>query len=144
VNQALAREILLFEQETSLRILIAATAEDLRRLLAVALRRDGHDVIEARDAAELLNALASTLIEPVESPFDVLICEHTLPGIPGLTVLAGLRARQPATPFILVTDRSAVRERAQKLGAAVVDRLDVQGIGTAVRRAAEFLRLLRP
>lgn len=144
MNQALAREILLFEQETSLRILIAATAEDLRRLLAVALRRDGHDVIEARDAAELLNALASTLIEPVESPFDVLICEHTLPGIPGLTVLAGLRARQPATPFILVTDRSAVRERAQKLGAAVVDRLDVQGIGTAVRRAAEFLRLLRP
>jgi DNA-binding response OmpR family regulator len=137
VNQALAREILLFEQETSLRLLVAEDDPDLRRLLAVALRRDGHQVIEARDGAEILEALASTLIEPVASPFDVVICEQTLPGIPGLTVLAGLRSRQRATPFILVTDQTAVRERAGRLGAAVVDHLDVQAIRAAVRRAAE-------
>jgi DNA-binding response OmpR family regulator len=137
VNQALAREILLFEQETSLRLLVAEDDADLRRLLAVALRRDGHEVIEARDGAEILEALASTLIEPVASPFDVVICEQTLPGIPGLTVLAGLRSRQRATPFILVTDEPAVRERAGRLGAAVVDHLDVQAIRAAVRRAAE-------
>ena len=137
MNQALAREILLFEQETSLRLLVAENDADLRRLLAVALRRDGHEVIEARDGAELLEALASTLIEPVESPFDVVICEQTLPGIPGLIVLAGLRSRQRATPFILVTDQAPVRERARGLGAAVVDHLDVQAIRAAVRRAAE-------
>ena len=137
MNQALAREILLFEQETSLRLLVAEDDGDLRRLLAVALRRDGHAVIEARDGAELLEALASTLIEPVESPFDVVICEQTLPGIPGLTVLAGLRSRQRATPFILVTDQAPVRDRAQRLGAAVVAHLDVQAIRAAVRRAAE-------
>ena len=137
MNQALAHEILLFEQETSLRILVAEDDADLRRLLAVALRRDGHAVIEARDAAELLEALASTLIEPVASPFDVVICEQTLPGIPGLSLLAGLRSRQRATPFILVTDQAPVRERAQRLGAAVVDHLDVQAIRAAVRRAAE-------
>ncbi len=137
MNQALAREILLFEQETSLRLLVAEDDPDLRRLLAVALRRDGHQVIEARDGAEILEALASTLIEPVASPFDVVICEQTLPGIPGLTVLAGLRSRQRATPFILVTDQTAVRERAGRLGAAVVDHLDVQAIRAAVRRAAE-------
>jgi CheY-like chemotaxis protein len=138
VNQALASELLLFEQETSLRILVAEDDGDLRRLLAVALRRDGHQVIEARDGAELLEALASTLIEPVESPFDAVICEHALPGIPGLAVLAGLRARQRATPFILVTDQAPVRERARRLGAAVVDHLDVQAIRAAVRRAAEL------
>ncbi len=137
MNQALAREILLFEQETSLRLLVAEDDADLRRLLAVALRRDGHQVIEARDGAEILEALASTLIEPVASPFDVVICEQSLPGIPGLTVLAGLRSRQRATPFILVTDQAAVRERAGRLGAAVVDHLDVQAIRAAVRRAAE-------
>ena len=93
-------------------------------------------MIEARDGAELLEALASTLIEPVESPFDVVICEQALPGIPGLTVLAGLRSRQRATPFILVTDQPPVRERAQRLGAAVVEHLDVQAIRAAVRRAA--------
>ena len=137
MNQALAREILLFEQETSLRLLVAEDDGDLRRLLSAALRRDGHQVIEARDGAEILEALASTLIEPVESPFDVVICEHRLPGIPGLTVLAGLRSRRRATPFILVTDEAAVRERAGRLGAAVVDHLDVQAIRAAVRRAAE-------
>jgi CheY-like chemotaxis protein len=138
VNQALAFELLLFEQENSLRILVAEDDADLRRLLAVALRRDGHAVIEARDAAELLEALASTLIEPVASPFDVVICEQTLPGIPGLSLLAGLRSRQRATPFILVTDQAPVRERARRLGAAVVDHLDVQAIRAAVRRAAEI------
>ena len=138
MNQALAFELLLFEQENSLRILVAEDDADLRRLLAVALRRDGHAVIEARDAAELLEALASTLIEPVASPFDVVICEQTLPGIPGLSLLAGLRSRQRATPFILVTDQAAVRDRARRLGAAVVDHLDVQAIRAAVRRAAEI------
>ena len=89
------------------------------------------------DEEPMLEALASTLIEPVASPFDVVICEQTLPGIPGLTVLAGLRSRQRATPFILVTDQAAVRERAGRLGAAVVEHLDVQAIRAAVRRAAE-------
>ena len=137
MNQALAFEIRLFEQETSLRLLVAEDDGDLRRLLSAALRRDGHQVIEARDGAEVLEALASTLIEPVASPFDVVICEQTLPGIPGLTVLAGLRSRQRATPFILVTDEATVRDRARRLGAAVVAHLDVQAIRAAVRRAAE-------
>ena len=57
MNQALAFEILLFEQETSLRLLVAEDDGDLRRLLSAALRRDGHQVVEARDGAELLEAL---------------------------------------------------------------------------------------
>ena len=136
MNQALAREILLFEQETSLRILVAEDDPDLRRLLAAALRRDGHQIVEARDSAELLEALASTLIEPGASPFDLLICEQQLPGIPGLTLLAGLRARDRTTPFILITDEEAVRARAERLGGAVVDYFDLPTIRAAVRRAA--------
>ncbi|HEX3905862.1 MAG TPA: response regulator [Polyangia bacterium] len=136
MNQALAREILLFEQETSLWILVAEDDPDLRRLLAATLRRDGHQIVEARDSAELLEALASTLIEPDASPFDLVICEQTLPGIPGLTLLAGLRGRDRATPFILITDEAAVRARAERLGAAVLDDLDVPAIRAAVRRAA--------
>ena len=76
------------------------------------------------------------MIEPIESPFDLVICEQALPGIPGLTVLAGLRSRHRATPFILVTDRAPVRDQARRLGAAVVDHLDVQALRAAVRRAA--------
>jgi CheY-like chemotaxis protein len=136
VNQALAREIFLFEQEVSARILLAEAATDLRRLLGAALRRDGHDVVEARDGAELLEALASTLIEPGASPFDLVVCEQTLPGMPGLSVLAGLRARDRATPFVLVTDDPAIGRRGRRLGAAVLDRLDVAAIRAIARRVS--------
>ncbi len=136
MNEALAREIILFEEETSLRILVAEHDQDLRRLLGSALRRDGHEVIEARDGAELLEALASTLIEPVASPFDLVVCEQTLPGMPGLTVLAGLRSRQRATPFVLVTDDPAIGRRAGRLGAAVLDRLDIAAIRAIARRVS--------
>jgi CheY-like chemotaxis protein len=136
VNQALAREIVLFVEETSLRILVAEAAADLRRLLGAALRRDGHDVVEARDGPELLEALASTLLDPVASPFDLVVCEHALPGMPGLSVLAGLRSRDRATPFVLVTDDPAVGWRGRRLGAAVLDRLDVAAIRAIARRVS--------
>ncbi len=136
MNQALAREIFLFEQETSLRILVAEDQPDLRRLLGAALRRDGHAVVEARDGAELLEALASTLIEPDASPFDLVVCEQTLPGMPGISVLAGLRSRDRATPFILVTDNPTVGQRGRRLGAAVIDRLDIAEIRAIARRVS--------
>jgi CheY-like chemotaxis protein len=136
VNHALVREILLFEQETSLRILIAEAEGDLRRLLGAALRRDGHDVIEARDGAELLEALAATLVEPDVSPFDLVVCKQRLPGMPGVNVLAGLRSRDRGTPFVLVTDDPAIARHARRLGAAVLDRLDVAAIRAIARRVS--------
>ncbi|HEY6476625.1 MAG TPA: response regulator [Polyangia bacterium] len=136
MNQALARDIFLFPQETTLRILFAEAQPDLRRLLGAALRRDGHEVVEARDGAELLEALASTLIEPIASPFDLVVCEQRLPGMPGITVLAGLRSRQRTTPFVLVTDDPAIGRRAGRLGAAVLDRLDIAAIRVIARRVS--------
>jgi CheY-like chemotaxis protein len=136
VNQALAREIVLFEQETSLRILIAEAEADLRHVLGAALRHDGHDVVEARDGAELLDALASTLLDPGVSPFDLVVCEQTLPGMPGVSVLAGLRSRDRATAFVLVTDDPAVGWRGRRLGAAVLERLDIAAIRAIARRVS--------
>ena len=136
MNHALVREILLFEQETSLRILVAEAQADLRRLLGAALRRDGHDIVEARDGAELLEALASTLIDPGASPFDLVVCEQRLPGMPGLSVLAGLRARDRATPFVLVTDDPTIARHGLRLGATVLARLDVAVIRAIVRRVS--------
>jgi CheY-like chemotaxis protein len=136
MNQALAREILLFEQEACLQILVAEDHADLRRLLGAALRRDGHDIIEARDGAELLEALASTLVDPGASPFDLIVCEQALPGMPGISVLAGLRARDRTTPFVLVTDDPAIGRRAGRLGAAVIDHLDVAAIRAIARRVS--------
>jgi CheY-like chemotaxis protein len=138
VNQVLAREILLFEQESSVRILVAEPAADLRRLLGAALRRDGHDVVEARDGAELLEAMASTLLDPGVSPFDLVVCAETLPGMPGINVLAGLRARQRATPFVLVTEDPAIGRRGRRLGAAVLEQIDVAAIRAIARRVSSL------
>jgi CheY-like chemotaxis protein len=134
VNQALAREIILFQEEASLRILVAENDADLRRLLGSALRRDGHHIAEARDGGELLETLAATLIDRDVSPFDLVVCEHKLPGMPGISVLAGLRSRDRATPFVLVTDDTTIGQRARRLGATVLDHLDVATIRAIARR----------
>src|SRR5262245_51178531 len=115
-----SEEIHLADEEASLRILLAENDGELRRLLSVVLHRDGHEIVETRDASEMLEALAETLIAPDAFSFDAIVCAHTLPGIPGLTLLAGLRARGRAVPFILITDDAAVAEKARRLDATVI------------------------
>jgi CheY-like chemotaxis protein len=129
------------EDETSLRILLAEDDGEMRRLLALVLRRDGHQVVEARDGGELLEALAWTLIEPGREDFDLVICEQSLPGVPGLTVLEGLRARDRTTPFILITRNPGLAARARRLNAFVLDRpFDVRAIRSAIRESADTMR----
>jgi len=140
-HHSVARELRLIEQETSLRILLAEDDAEMRRLLALVLRRDGHQVVEARDGGELLEALAWTLIEPGRRDFDLIICEQSLPGVPGLTVLEGLRARDRTTPFILITRNGGIAARARRLDAFILDRpFDVQAIRNAIRHSADTAR----
>ena len=118
-----------------LRILLAEDNRELRRLLTLVLYRDGHEIVETRDGGELLEALASTLIEPGLRPFDLIVCEQSLPGIPGLMVLAGLRSRGRGTPFILITGDEVVDEQARRLDAIVIDHpFNVEAIRRAIRR----------
>ncbi len=140
-HHSVVRELRLMEDETSLRILLAEDDGEMRRLLALVLRRDGHQVVEARDGGELLEALAWTLIEPGREDFDLVICEQSLPGVPGLTVLEGLRARDRTTPFILITRNPGLAARARRLNAFVLDRpFDVRAIRSAIRESADTMR----
>jgi CheY-like chemotaxis protein len=137
MNHALARELHSDEREPSLRILLAEDSGELRRLLALVLHRDGHVVVEVRDAGELLDALASTLITPTQPRFDLVICEQTLRGLQGLTVLAGLRARDRETPFILISDDAEVQERAKRLGGVILGHpFNVEAIRSSIRKVA--------
>ena len=134
LSHAFCSELRLVEQETSLRILVAEDDDETRRLLTLVLRRDGHDIVETEDGADLLEVLASTMVERGPQPFDVVICAHALPGIPGLTVLAGLRSRDRITPFILITGDADIAARARRLGAVVLDPLcNVRTIRGALR-----------
>jgi CheY-like chemotaxis protein len=125
-----------------LRILVAEDNGTLRRLLALVLRRDGHEVTEACDAGELLELLASSLIEGGRAPIDLVICEHALPGIAGLSVLAGLRSRDRKTPFILMTANEDVQRRARRLRAVVLDHpFNVAAIRAAIRQSTDLARI---
>ena len=119
------------------RILLAEDNDTMRRLLGFVLRADGHELVEVRDGAELLEALASSLLGPTARAFDAIVSEQSLPGMSGLTVLAGMRARGFATPFVLITAASAVQEETERLGGVVLDQpFNVRAIRAAIASAA--------
>jgi DNA-binding response OmpR family regulator len=118
------------------RILIAEDHPELRRLLALTLYLDGHEVVEVADGGQLLETLATTLIDGGAPRFDLVICEQRLPGILGMTILSGLRARNNETRFVLICQDDATRARARRLGGVVLDQpYDVDAIRGAVRAA---------
>jgi DNA-binding response OmpR family regulator len=93
-------------------------------------------VIEVAVGGALLETLASTLIDGAHARFDLVICQQRLPGVLGMTVLAGLRARNNQTHFVLICDDDATQLRARRLGGIVLDRpFDLAAIRLAVRAA---------
>ena len=117
------------------RILVANGDRELRRLIAIVLRGDGHDVVEAADGSALLEAIASLVIDGGR-PFDIIISAQAMPGLPGVSVLTGLRARGRRTPFVLMTGHPLVQAQARRLGAVVLDRpFDAAAIRRAVQQA---------
>ncbi|HLK91784.1 MAG TPA: response regulator [Polyangia bacterium] len=137
MNHTLANERDLNLSNAPLRILLAEDHGELRRLLALVLERDGHEVVQVGDGGALLEALASSLVEQGAPEFDLVICEHLLPGIQGMTVLAGLRARDNEIHFVLICGDPAMQQRARRLGGVVLDPpFDAEAIRGAVRTAA--------
>ena len=118
-----------------LRILLADGDRALRQLIAFVLRNEGHEVVEASDGSELLEAIAALVIDGAR-PFDVIISAQAIPGIPGVSVLAGLRSRGRRTPFVLMTGNPVVQGQARRLGAVILDRpFDADAIRSAIPQA---------
>lgn len=86
------------------RVLIAEDDPEMRSLIAAALRRARCEVIEAKNGYEMLDELCSGLFNPgVDPPADLIISDLRMPGVTGLSLLAGLRSAGWHTPFILIT-----------------------------------------
>ena len=118
-----------------LRILLAHGDRELRGLIALVLRSDGHQVVEAADGSELLEAIASLVIDG-DRPFDVIVSAQAMPGLPGVSVLTGLRSRGRRTPFVLMTGHPLVQAQARRLGAVVLDRpFDAATIRRVIQQA---------
>jgi len=107
----------------SLRILLAEDDPELRRILALVLRRDGYEVVEARDGLELLRSIASPgMVQGRATNFDLIVSDVRMPLFSGLDGLTYLHECFQKIPVILITafgDRETHRE-ALRLGARKV------------------------
>ena len=117
------------------RILLAEDDRELRTLLAGALARDGREIVQAADGAELVSQLANAYMRP-SARFDLVITDHRMPGIAGLDVLRWLRFSRIRPPVILMTAFGGTEMRAIARGlgsAAVFDKpFQVDDLRTAV------------
>ena len=85
------------------RILIAEDDADLRLLLRLVLHKAGHQVTEARDGVEALEALA-------RASFDVVLVDNVMPRMTGVEVLEAVQLlRRPDRPLMVVISALATR-----------------------------------
>ncbi len=119
------------------RVLLAEDEEDLREFLSTMLAKDGYEVVAVRDGAELLDYLGSVHLQDGSArPVDLIISDIQMPGWTGLQILQGIRAKDWATPIILITGFGTreIRREAHRLGVtAFFDKpFDVDDLRTTV------------
>jgi CheY-like chemotaxis protein len=85
-------------------ILLAEDHDDLRALLADALRAEGFGVIECPNGLELVERLVAGL-ESGAPGFDLVVSDVRMPGVTGLSVLEGLSDWDEIRdlPMVLIT-----------------------------------------
>ncbi|HEV2734014.1 MAG TPA: response regulator, partial [Longimicrobiaceae bacterium] len=121
-----------------MRILVVDDERAIRFSLAELLEAEGHEVREAEHAPAALAMLE-------DDPADLVLSDLSMPAMDGMQLLEEVRARHPATLFVLLTafgdERTAVR--ALKLGAYdyVPKPFDNEEIRAIARRARELLAL---
>jgi PAS domain S-box-containing protein len=83
--------------------------DDLVRLSTAAMLADlGYDVVEAGSAEEALNLLA-------ESPPDLLLTDHLMPGLSGVELAKAARARIPSLPTLIISGFAELEDLAPEL-----------------------------
>ncbi|HEY0705495.1 MAG TPA: response regulator [Polyangia bacterium] len=121
-----------------LSILLADDDANLRSMLAIVLRRDGHRVQEFRNGGDLQSHLLATYVPGQPVPREILmILDLRMPEVDGLSLVRSLRQRGQTPPFILLTafGGAQVVTAAETLGAlGVLDKpFDFDDLRTLVR-----------
>lgn len=120
-------------------VLLAEDDDEMRALLAQALRKCGYDVTECEDGMELLLRLNPLLESNGEVEYDVIISDIYMPGLSGMEVMESLARKLRCPPIILITafGDHEIHEKAKRLGvAAILDKpFEIEDLLTAVRAA---------
>jgi len=83
------------------RILVIDDQADVRAMIAILLRVQRHEVVEASNAAEALAAFEV-------APCDLAIVDIFLDGKSGVDVIVALRARVPGLPIVAMSGMTAL------------------------------------
>jgi DNA-binding NtrC family response regulator len=121
---------------TPVHVFVADDDDDLRSLVADALRADGYSVVEVHDGVELLARIADyTGLDAA-----VIVADVRMPHLSGLGVLSQLKKLHSKLPVVLMTGfvPDAVRVLAERLGAlgVLAKPFDVDDLRTAVMNAS--------
>lgn len=108
------------------RVLLADDDKDLRKVLALALRQEGYEVVEIHDGNHLRTYLGALLYNKYEAdPVDLIISDVRMPGPNGMETLEWLRQAVWSIPVIIITSFGdpEIHAEAHRLGAlAVLDK----------------------
>jgi len=97
-----------------LRILLVEDDPQLGESLEAALRLEQHAVDWLRSGAPVRATLGAT-------PYDLLILDLGLPGVPGMQVLRQLRADKQTLPVLLLTARNTLEDKVDGLDSGADD-----------------------
>lgn len=122
------------------RILIVEDEAGMRRILAVLLQKEGHEVHEAGTHKEALKTLNA-------QPLDLIITDQRLPDGEGLMVLAAAKDADPSLPVIVITAYASVELAVEAMRAGAFDFItkpfNPDTVRAAVWRACNHAALLR-
>jgi len=122
------------------RVLVAEDDREMRRLVVEALRKDGHDVIEASDGGRMLVRLAELFDkDPSMAEVDIIVSDVRMPICSGLDLIERMSEARWTVPCILMTafGDDEIRRRAEAVGALLLDKpLSLDDLRGAVRRIA--------
>jgi CheY-like chemotaxis protein len=122
------------------RVLVAEDDPEMRKLVVQALRRDGHEILEASDGAQMLQRLAELFEgDATMRSVDIIVTDVRMPVCSGLDVVERLTEARWKIPCILMTafGDDEVRWRAESVGATLLDKpLSLDELREAVARIA--------
>lgn len=83
-------------------ILVVDDEPAIHRALQLALRREPYDLLHAYDAAEAWHL--------IEGRTDIggVICDHDMPGMPGVDLLICIQEHHPELPTVLLSARASM------------------------------------
>ncbi len=85
-------------------LLLVEDDTEMRRMLAAALRRDGHQVVERANGDDALDWLGPGVLDgDIERIPDLVVSDVRLPYFTGLEILESLQIARRRIPVILIT-----------------------------------------